>query len=356
MLYRKGVTVLMHSPSETTPDPACSLDFALIHCPMEPASPRSLEYLAYTPISSANPALLCAMKGPTAWRTEQGTSGREDVTLSSVLRKLAFVTESSLASLSDSWLTRANTLSGLSPPDTAATGLPAYTMIIGVIYDANEINLVAHIPFTEHGKRRFLSYLFDTLPFPSTCTGSTRDFVRGRYRVALALLSLQHHVSRLMTLVEPSAGVPVQSGEQQAIVRKRLEQLKLRAETPPPSFCSDESFSIIFDLDIICDRSVGDGEQPIKDQSIRYGYRFHSTTQWLIMMSYAGSSMPIRSGIARYLSDCRSSPPCELGPPNMEQLRNDATGTHLSPQRCSVDIQQDQVEEFWWGLYNAVVH
>ncbi|EPS97988.1 hypothetical protein FOMPIDRAFT_89945 [Fomitopsis schrenkii] len=150
------------------------------------------------------------------------------------------------------------------PPGSATTRLPACAMTIGVIYDANEINLVAHIPYTAQGRRRFTSLLFDTLPFPSTCIGSPSDFVRGRYRVALALLSLQHHVFRLVTLAEPFAGAPVDCMAQRAIMRNRFEQLGWKLETPTPSYRSDDSYAnygVDFDLDYrIYDETVDDGE------------------------------------------------------------------------------------------------
>ncbi|EPS97985.1 hypothetical protein FOMPIDRAFT_1127394, partial [Fomitopsis schrenkii] len=206
---RTNVTVTVlhssHQPSGALPtdiDLEDNLDCALIYYPIGPSTPRSLEYLAYAPIGPASPALLLTTKGPASLWAERGDSGQEDAALSSVIRRLALLAEPSLTSLSDSWL-RISTDSGAASPGSATTKLPACAMTIGVIYDANEINLVAHIPYTTHdGKQRFLSLLFDTLPFPSKCVGITRNFVRERYRVALALLSLQQHVLRLVTLTE----------------------------------------------------------------------------------------------------------------------------------------------------------
>lgn len=79
-----------------------SLDCAVVYYPIGPSTPRSLEFLACAPIGSANPALLLVTKGPASHWSESESSGREDTDLSSVLRKLAFIAESSLASLSES--------------------------------------------------------------------------------------------------------------------------------------------------------------------------------------------------------------------------------------------------------------
>ncbi|EPS97962.1 hypothetical protein FOMPIDRAFT_1051870 [Fomitopsis schrenkii] len=319
---REGVTDLHnYQPSGATLALAGSLDCALIHYPIGPSTPRSLEHLAHTPIGPANPALLLTMKGPAAWRPERGHSGREDTDLSSVLRKLALLAEPSLACLSDSWLRDSKGLCA-APPGSATTRLPACAMTIGVIYDANEINLIAHVPYTAHGKQRFLSLLFDTLPFPSTCTGSPSDFVRERYRVALALLSLQHHVFHLVTLAEPFAGVPVDSVAQRTAMRNRFEQLGWNPETPTPSYRSDDSYVNYcddFDLDYICDESVDDGEPPLQD-----------CTEGQSMRSCL-SSVP--SGIARYLNDSMISPPSMLDSPNIEEsLSDDAAALTITSE------------------------
>ncbi|TFY67451.1 hypothetical protein EVJ58_g1605 [Rhodofomes roseus] len=73
-------------------------------------------------------------------------------------------------------------------------------MTIGLVYDSENIHMVAHIPYHTDGNYKYLSLLFDKLPFPSRCTGSVHEFIQGRYRVALALLSLQQHICRLTEL------------------------------------------------------------------------------------------------------------------------------------------------------------
>lgn len=175
------------------------------------------------------------MKGPVRWSELRSPEG-EGTDLSSVLRKLAHLTEYSLTSIFDAWPKFTGDMRAVAPPDAPTSMLPACAMPIGVIYDANEIHLVAHIAYTTHGTRRFLSLLFDTLPFPRNCTGLPRDFVRARYRVALALLSLQQHVFRMVTLAESFAGAPVELGPtQESTFRTRLEQLGWKQETPTPS-------------------------------------------------------------------------------------------------------------------------
>ena len=223
-------------PSDITSiDLAGSLDCALIYYPIGPSTLRSLEYLAHTPIGPDHPAILLTTKGPALLWPEKESRGRqyeeiEHRDLSSILCRLALIAEPSLASLTDSWIQSVG-------PNT--TRLPACAITIGIIYDAEVVHLVAHIPYTAHGrKRQYLSLLFDTIPFPSVCVGNTRDFVRERYRVALALLSLQQHAFRLVALTELSYKfcAPFESEPtQQAVMRSRLEELGWRLVSPTPS-------------------------------------------------------------------------------------------------------------------------
>ena len=186
------------------------------------------------------------MKGPARWPQAGSRSPVEQGTnLSCVLRKLAHVTEPSLASISDSWHRRqTGGMSAVSQSVAPTRMLPACAMTIGVIYDANEIHIVAHIAYTAHGARRYLSLLFDTLPFPRSWAGQVpSDFVRARYRVALALLSLQQHVLRMVTLAEPlSSALNIDLGPaQKAAWQTRLECLGWKRGSPTPSSpCSSE--------------------------------------------------------------------------------------------------------------------
>ncbi|KAH9933940.1 uncharacterized protein B0H18DRAFT_951871 [Fomitopsis serialis] len=183
-----------------------SIDCAIIYYPIGPSTSASLEHLAYTPISALNPAVVLCMKGPARWPDDDDpNSERED--LLQTRRNLALSSELSLASIVQSWSdSRNNNGAAPSCEDMAAhsnaTMLPACAMSMGIIYDSEWIHFVAHIPYITGNRHRYLSLLLDTLPFPCRCVGGVAEFVRGRYRVALALLSCQHHIFRLATLLE----------------------------------------------------------------------------------------------------------------------------------------------------------
>ena len=211
------------------------LDCAVIHYPIGPSTPRSLEYLAHSPIGPATPAFLLAMKGPAPW-SGVGSTANEGTHLSALVRRLAHLTEPSLVAISEAWRrSTGNT-------DNATCVLPACAMPIGIIYDAKEIHFIAHIAYSTEGTQRFLSLRFDTLPFPCKYTGLAADFVRSRYRVALALLSIQQHIFRPVTLAESFIGAPSDpESRQRVFTLHRLERLGWRKETPTPSFCSSEA-------------------------------------------------------------------------------------------------------------------
>ena len=158
--------------------------------------------------------------------------------MSALVRRLAHLTEPSLVAISEAWRrSTGNT-------DNATCVLPACAMPIGIIYDAKEIHFIAHIAYSTEGTQRFLSLRFDTLPFPCKYTGLAADFVRSRYRVALALLSIQQHIFRLVTLAESFTGAPSDSESRQRVFTlRRLDRLGWRTETPTPSFGSSEASS-----------------------------------------------------------------------------------------------------------------
>ncbi|KAH9835151.1 uncharacterized protein C8Q71DRAFT_764375 [Rhodofomes roseus] len=207
---------LWHADSGVSSTPTLPelVDCALMYYPTGPANSKSMERLAYTPISAMNPALMLTMKGPTRWPGPSNNDLTEptptEQDLSRTLRNLALTTEMSLDSVIRSFSHFPSPQDALLPPShdsntgsTASVLLPACAMTMGLIYDSEQIHIVAHIPcVTDDNNQSYLSLVVDTLPFPCRCIGDVPEFIRGRYRVALALLSLQQHVVRLVTLLE----------------------------------------------------------------------------------------------------------------------------------------------------------
>ena len=103
--------------------------------------------------------------------------------------------------------------------------LPDWAFTIALIYDSREISCVAHIPCLHPGDEgpHYLSFHFATLPFPSYCPDScdVKSFVESRYRVAVALLSLQHHISRIAVLFQEVAWMTCQPDNTQKSVHER---------------------------------------------------------------------------------------------------------------------------------------
>lgn len=182
---------------------------------MPPTSSLSLEYFSRLPISPSNPALLLCARGPHAWDTRSYIpQAALEYSLSSTLRDLARTATPNLRSLMDALQCQQHarqhdTESLPSDQNGAAhneTALPEWALHIGLIYDSQEIRCVAHIPYSPPSDT-YLSLHFATLPLPPNCsdTGDLKEFIEGRYRVAVALLSLQHHIARLAKLYQEAS-------------------------------------------------------------------------------------------------------------------------------------------------------
>lgn len=92
--------------------------------------------------------------------------------------------------------------------------LPDFACIVGLIFDAEAVSIVAHIPVVpqRHSNTptapgamsgpRYISHIVDTLPFPSRPSpGSTiQEWIVQRLRVATALLTIQRHAHRLSAI------------------------------------------------------------------------------------------------------------------------------------------------------------
>ncbi|EPS97995.1 hypothetical protein FOMPIDRAFT_1127431, partial [Fomitopsis schrenkii] len=192
-----------------------TIQFAALHSSMPPTSSLSLEYFSRLPISPSNPALLLCARGPHAWDTRSYIpQAALEYSLSSTLRDLARTATPNLRSLMDALQCQQHarqhdTESLPSDQNGAAhneTALPEWALHIGLIYDSQEIRCVAHIPYSPPSDT-YLSLHFATLPLPPNCsdTGDLKEFIEGRYRVAVALLSLQHHIARLAKLYQEAS-------------------------------------------------------------------------------------------------------------------------------------------------------
>ncbi|KAH9835156.1 uncharacterized protein C8Q71DRAFT_908353 [Rhodofomes roseus] len=190
---RKNLGILGLKHTEHAIEP---VDCAVIHVPTGRSVESALEYLAHIPISAKSPAFVLCMKGPMQWESgswQAGSTGSQRPDLQSIIHDLARLAEVSLSSMVQWWSTPSTDAQTIAFP-------PACAMTIGLVYDSENIHMVAHIPYHTDGNYKYLSLLFDKLPFPSRCTGSVHEFIQGRYRVALALLSLQQHICRLTEL------------------------------------------------------------------------------------------------------------------------------------------------------------
>ncbi|TFY67100.1 hypothetical protein EVJ58_g1842 [Rhodofomes roseus] len=239
-----GILDLWHAESEELPS-LCFIDCAVMYYPVgpSPTNSRSLEHLAYTPISAINPALVLCMKGPSRWPGGDHSDSEPTRTpsrdLAWTLRTLASTSELSVESIVQSLVHHSGdkniTLPSSDACLTPTIKLPACAMPMGLIYDSEQIHLVAHIPYLNEDGRRYLCMVVDSLPFPSQCNGDVPEFIRGRYRVALALLSLQHHISRLVTLLEhvhwPDHIRSAQEKALRSLLEDRAIELEIRSKS-----------------------------------------------------------------------------------------------------------------------------
>ncbi|EMD34873.1 hypothetical protein CERSUDRAFT_107437 [Gelatoporia subvermispora B] len=192
---------------DDTPDNDIS---ACIDCALLSATTPSLETLGHCvqlPISQINPALILCAKGPCPW-----TIHRSRKSLHSIFEDLAEVADKTLPLLTDVWRSWHRTgedslvpkdIEANLPRSTRADALPCWALLIGIVYDSENMHFVAHIPGDADapGGPCYLSVHFETLAFSAIPSHTaTKPFIRERYRVAQALLCLQQHVLRLNEL------------------------------------------------------------------------------------------------------------------------------------------------------------
>lgn len=96
--------------------------------------------------------------------------------------------------------------------------IPPHTFIVGIIYDATEVIIVAHIPYprqplqllasysrtpgTALAEYDFCTYIIDRLPITSEPNDLAKTVVLNRVRLAVALTALQTHILRLTESLE----------------------------------------------------------------------------------------------------------------------------------------------------------
>ncbi|EMD34845.1 hypothetical protein CERSUDRAFT_117051 [Gelatoporia subvermispora B] len=213
------------------------VDCSLLYNPVSPTTRRSQARMHYLPICQAHPSLVLCSKGPVAW------TGSEDLpgSLSSVLEDMASTATISLDSLVSAWSHRKGRLQVNCPsdiPELESDGehaLPGWAFLLGIVYDAEEIHFIAHIPRIHDGETeyKYISLLFETLPFPAIDTSnSSENSLQDRYRVALAFLCLQHHIFRLTSLWDGVAWPLEVVQEPLNVMRKVMDSW---CDTPTPS-------------------------------------------------------------------------------------------------------------------------
>ncbi|KAI0734214.1 hypothetical protein C8Q72DRAFT_455774 [Fomitopsis betulina] len=190
--------------------------FAALYPFVPPTSPLSLKVYSRRPISPSNPALLLCAMGPDTWKSQfVGAGETREHSMTTILHDLARTAAPNLDSLMEAFRRQQQCVCQYDKNPTSERDyvmaqpevvLPDWALTIGLIYDSEKIRCVAHIPYLPPGGEgpHYLSFHFATLPFPSDCPGShdAKKFVEGRYRVTVALLSLQEHVARLAKLYE----------------------------------------------------------------------------------------------------------------------------------------------------------
>ena len=231
-----------------------TIRFAALRPIVSPTTSLSLELHLRQPINHLNPALLLCAQGPELWKSQPGSTktfegARNIVT---VFHDLARTAAPNLDYLVDALRRQqcmrrdSNHLAAAGRDRVAASDefvIPDWAFTIALIYDSQNIRCMAHIPYLLPGDEgpHYLSFHFATLLFPSQCPDpcDVGSFVEGRYRVAMALLFLQQHISGLAALYQEVAWAASDSTQQLAhgrpIGKMPLAWRNLRSTSPTVS-------------------------------------------------------------------------------------------------------------------------
>ncbi|KII93274.1 hypothetical protein PLICRDRAFT_385255 [Plicaturopsis crispa FD-325 SS-3] len=188
------------------------LDFALLLHQYGSSHPTLVERDLFLRVSTTHPALVLAVKGPVPWIDDHSPQlpGR---TMDTILQDLAFHAQPNVDVLLAALHLRRqqNSLRSKENPDL---GLPDFAFIIGLVFDAEAVSIVAHIPVVPDpspdapaaslGKfgPRYISLTVDILPFTGRPGPGTtvQEWITQRLRVAVALLVVQRHAHRLSAI------------------------------------------------------------------------------------------------------------------------------------------------------------
>ncbi|TFY75772.1 hypothetical protein EWM64_g8240 [Hericium alpestre] len=189
-------------PPEMQPDDAnFSIEWALAVDDRISASMRHASEHQPPRLGLLHPAVLIGIKGPAPWNTKghvswnSHDSDAESTTLASVQEELCNATRCSLDSHILNWLQI--------DENHKLQSLPAWLLVFGVIYDAQYLRIVAHIPYLQadsHSQSTSVAYIsciVDEIPFPAYEEEPDMSIGLGRFRAASALLSLKRHAHRL---------------------------------------------------------------------------------------------------------------------------------------------------------------
>ena len=231
--------------SQTAPD----VDFALLLNPIGSSGELESRRDRCLRLALMHPALVIGVKGPAAWPkslTDLNPSQRP-MNEHAAIESLAAAVQPSLDAHLLNWRLRCEQLHRVT--SSSEIPLPAWFMVFGVIYDAESIVIVAHIPFiispkatmtwlpVDSGPRfSYLSCVVDCIPFAPAPTKASlsQSWFRDRFRAAFALVSLQTQAFRLASLWE-SVVWPAEISLSEANLEREY-----RGPTPTPSDKAEE--------------------------------------------------------------------------------------------------------------------
>ncbi|KAJ7226245.1 hypothetical protein B0H12DRAFT_1328706 [Mycena haematopus] len=153
-------------------------------------------------------------------------SGTAAGVTSDELKRLAYAAQPHLEALLIAWHRRYPDL----PPDSSVC-------IFAVALRGVHVFIVAHIPYLCDSGYRYRSVVIDQLPFPLYKPGANnREGLLARLRLAISLLTIQSHVSRVASLYQEVVWPPAIFDQELALVHECSGIL-----TPSPSAESGES-------------------------------------------------------------------------------------------------------------------
>ncbi|ETW82347.1 hypothetical protein HETIRDRAFT_418191 [Heterobasidion irregulare TC 32-1] len=183
--------------------------------------PSSIDLMKATLLE---PALLVGMKGPSPWPSHISShpvsSTIPPTSMDLKVRDLSQVIQPSLDTHLLNWCLRCeqNVQAKVPLPFVSSSSLPPCFMIFGILYDADGLVIVAHIPYPAASPAMattsdctlsyaYLSCIVDRIPMtgadrPSSLDASTESLILANFRAALALSSLQRHAFMMLTLWE----------------------------------------------------------------------------------------------------------------------------------------------------------